>query len=80
MQPEEQSYTVLRGKFDQWFMEKAESAGAQPIPGVRVEELIVRDGKVCGVKAGEDELEAHVGLARQNNSQIFLIVSESPKL
>ena len=60
MQPEEQSYTVLRGKFDQWFMEKAESAGAQPIPGVRVEELIVRDGKVCGVKAGEDELEAHV--------------------
>lgn len=60
MRPEEQSYTVLRGKFDQWFMEKAESAGAQPIPGVRVEGLIVRDGKVCGVKAGDDELEAHV--------------------
>lgn len=58
--PEEQSYTVLRGTFDQWFMEKAESAGVQPIPGVRVEELIVRDGKVCGVKAGEDELEADV--------------------
>lgn len=60
MRPEEQSYTILRGKFDQWFMEKAESVGAQPIPGVRVEELIVRDGKVCGVKAGDDELEAHV--------------------
>ena len=59
MRPEEQSYTILRGKFDQWFMEKAESVGAQPIPGVRVEELIVRDGKVCGVKAGDEPPPVH---------------------
>ncbi len=58
--PEERSYTVLRSEFDQWLMGKAEEAGAQVIPGVRVDALIVRDGKVCGVKAGEDELEANV--------------------
>ncbi|MBY6276042.1 FAD-dependent oxidoreductase [Symbiobacterium thermophilum] len=54
------SYTVLRGEFDQWLAEKAEEAGAQLIPGVRVDDLILQDGKVCGVRAGEDELEAEV--------------------
>ncbi|MRE42507.1 FAD-dependent oxidoreductase, partial [Klebsiella quasipneumoniae] len=54
------SYTVLRSSFDQWLMEKAEDAGAQVITGVRVDEVLVKDGKVCGVKAGDDEIEAHV--------------------
>ncbi|MGJ7922009.1 FAD-dependent oxidoreductase [Neobacillus sp. LXY-4] len=52
------SYTVLRADFDQWLAEKAEEAGAQLIPGIRVDELLVKDGKVCGVIAGEDELES----------------------
>lgn len=54
------SYSVLRGEFDQWLAEKAEEAGAQLIPGIRVDDLIVKDGKVCGVIAGEDELESEV--------------------
>lgn len=56
--PAARSYTVLRSKFDQWLSNKAEEAGAQLVPGVRVDELIVRDGKVCGVRAGDDALEA----------------------
>ena len=40
------SYTVLRTAFDQWLCGKAEEAGAQLVPGVRVDELLVRDGKV----------------------------------
>lgn len=56
----ERSYTVLRAKFDQWLCGKAEEAGAQLIPGIRVEELIMEDGRVCGIKAGEDELRARV--------------------
>jgi electron transfer flavoprotein-quinone oxidoreductase len=51
---------VLRAEFDQWLSEKAEEAGLQIIPGILVENLIVHDGKVCGVKAGEDELESEV--------------------
>lgn len=58
--PASRSYTVLRSRFDQWLWSKAEEAGAQLIPGVRVDELIVRDGKVCGVRAGDDVLEARV--------------------
>lgn len=54
------SYTVLRANFDQWLMAKAEEAGAQIIPGVRVEEVITTDGKVTGVRADEDVLEARV--------------------
>ena len=52
------SYTVLRSTFDQWLCAKAEDAGAQLVPGVRVDDLMVRDGSVCGVRAGEEELEA----------------------
>lgn len=54
------SYAVLRGAFDQWLQEKAEEAGVEIIAGIRVDDLIVREGKVCGVIAGEDALEADV--------------------
>ncbi|HHY60784.1 MAG TPA: FAD-dependent oxidoreductase [Clostridia bacterium] len=54
------SYTVLRGVFDQWLAGKAEEAGAVLATGVRVDELLLEDGKVVGVKAGEDVLEADV--------------------
>lgn len=54
------SYSVLRGVFDQWLADKAEEAGAQIIYGIRIDDLIVREGKVCGVIAGKDELEAEV--------------------
>ena len=54
------SYTVLRGSFDQWLMEKAEAEGAQFVPGVRVDELLFKDGKVAGVKAGDEVLEGRV--------------------
>ena len=55
------SYSVLRGPFDQWLASKAEDAGAEAIYGIPVESLI-RDesGKVCGIKAGEDEITAKV--------------------
>lgn len=56
----DRSYTVLRTKFDQWLAEKAEEAGAGLIPGIRVDDVIVRDGKVCGVVAGGEEMEADV--------------------
>lgn len=59
-EPAARSYTVLRAKFDEWLMGKAEEAGAALVNSIRVDELIVREGKVVGVKAGEDELFADV--------------------
>ncbi|MCW7754577.1 FAD-dependent oxidoreductase [Desulfobotulus sp. H1] len=56
--PAERSYSVLRSRLDPWLAEKAESAGAVFVTGVRVDDLLVRYGKVCGVIAGGEEMEA----------------------
>lgn len=48
----------LRSKFDAWLMEQAEEAGAQLITGIRVDNLVQRDGKVVGVEADGDVIEA----------------------
>src|SRR4030081_4079649 len=48
------SYSVLRAKFDAWFAEQAEAAGAFLIPETVVEELIVRGGRVVGVRTGRE--------------------------
>jgi electron transfer flavoprotein-quinone oxidoreductase len=56
------SYSVLRSKFDKWFAEQAEAQGATYITGIRVDKLLQKDGKVCGVIAAGDELEADVVL------------------
>lgn len=54
------SYTVLRSKFDPWLAGKAEAEGAMYVCGICVDDLIVRDGKVCGVIADGEEMEADV--------------------
>jgi electron transfer flavoprotein-quinone oxidoreductase len=54
------AFSVLRAKFDPWLAEQAEAAGAMIIPGYRVDELLVEDGRVSGLKAGDDELTADV--------------------
>lgn len=55
------SYTVLRAPFDQWLASKAEEAGAEYICGINVDELVKDEsGKVCGIRAGEDEISADV--------------------
>lgn len=61
----EQSYTVLRGKLDAWMAEKAEEAGAMLIPGSTVDGLIIRDGKVVGIKTGDEELEADLVISAE---------------
>lgn len=66
--------TVLRARFDPWLAERAEEAGAFLMPGVRVEGLLTEPvpaadaedepaTRVVGVRAGEDELRAHVVVA-----------------
>lgn len=52
------SYAVLRGKFDRWLADQAEENGAMLVYGIRVDDLLVRDGRVCGVVAGDEEMES----------------------
>ena len=54
------SYSVIRAKFDDWLAREAEAQGAFYINGIRVDDLVVRNGKVCGIAAGGDSLEANV--------------------
>lgn len=58
-----QSYTVLRAPFDEWFAGEAEAQGAMVATGIVVDELIEENGKIVGIKAGEDEMYAHVVVA-----------------
>lgn len=53
-----QSYTVLRAVFDEWFATQAESQGAMLASGICVDALLEQRGEICGVVAGEDEIEA----------------------
>ncbi|MGN1315325.1 MAG: FAD-dependent oxidoreductase [Lachnospiraceae bacterium] len=56
------TYSICRGHFDPWLAGKAEEAGAMYVTGIRVDEVLVKDGKVCGVIAGGEEMEADVVL------------------
>ncbi len=57
------SYSVLRGPFDEWFAGEAEAQGAMVASGILVDELIEENGKIIGIKAGEDEMYADVVIA-----------------
>lgn len=55
--------TVLRAKLDPWLAAQCESAGVMVMPGVRVDGLVLEGSQVVGVRAGDDELRAHVVVA-----------------
>lgn len=55
-----QSYSINRAKFDKWFAKKAQRKGATIITKARVQELIVEDGVVCGVRVDGEEFLADV--------------------
>lgn len=58
-----QSYTILRARFDEWFAGKAEEMGAMIACGIKVDDLIEKDGRIVGVIAGEDKMFADVVVA-----------------
>ena len=57
------SYTVLRATFDSWLAEKVGEKGAFVIPKKKVDALLWEDGRVAGIKAGDEEIGAHIVIA-----------------
>ena len=53
--PYNNSFTVSRAQFDQWYARKAEEAGAFLITNTVVDDLLWENNKVVGVKARGDE-------------------------
>lgn len=71
-EPPYNAFSVLRAKFDPWLAAQAEAAGAMVMSGFTVDELMVENGRVCGVKAGGDELPAKVVvIAEGTRSQLL---------
>jgi electron transfer flavoprotein-quinone oxidoreductase len=64
-EPPFNSFSVLRGKLDPWLVAKAEAAGATAVFGSRVDRLVREQGKVVGVRLGEDELHADVTIVAE---------------
>jgi len=52
------SYTILRATFDRWFADVVSEKGVFVIPQKNVNDLIKEDGKVIGIRAGEEEIGA----------------------
>ncbi|MBD3166529.1 FAD-dependent oxidoreductase, partial [bacterium] len=71
--PYNHTVTAMRGRFDRWFAEQAEEAGAQIFPGFMVSELIIEEGRVKGVKVqpGDEVFEAKVVISAEG-VQAFL--------
>ena len=58
--PPHQSYTVLRARLDQWFADQVMEKGGMVITKNRVDDLLLEDGKVIGIRAGGDDIGADV--------------------
>lgn len=53
--PPYNGFILLRVKFDNWMSKKAEQAGAIVATGMMVDNLLFKEGRVAGVKLGEEE-------------------------
>lgn len=54
------SFTVLRAKWDRWCAEQAKKEGAYLVPETLVKELIVEEGKVVGIRTEQEEFKAKI--------------------
>jgi electron transfer flavoprotein-quinone oxidoreductase len=57
-QPPYPSYTLLHSTFDRWFADQAAECGALIIPGYKVDDLVVEEGRVVGIVSAGDEIHA----------------------
>ena len=58
-----QSYSVVRAKLDEWFATEAEAKGATLASGILVDAVIAENGRIVGIRAGEEEMRADVVVA-----------------
>jgi electron transfer flavoprotein-quinone oxidoreductase len=57
------SFTVLRATFDQWLAEKAGEQGALIVPGYKVDDVLIENGRVIGIRSSDAEVQANVVVA-----------------
>jgi electron transfer flavoprotein-quinone oxidoreductase len=57
------SFTLLRAAFDRWFADQAMERGALVIPGYKVDDLVMKNGRVVGIVSSGDEILADAVVA-----------------
>jgi electron transfer flavoprotein-quinone oxidoreductase len=57
------SFTAIRAKFDKWLADQAEKAGASLISDARVDDLLIENGRVRGIVAGQDKIPTDAVIA-----------------
>lgn len=78
---EHRSFTTYLTNFVEWLYKKAESAGAVVVSEIPIDSLIIRDGKVVGVRAGNDEVYGDVTIIAEGVNRLVLERSGlAPKL
>ncbi len=60
---DDHSCTVLRARLDRWLSERLMAKGVFVIPKYRVDDLLWEKGAVAGIRAGAEEIPAHVVVA-----------------
>ncbi len=50
----------MRARLDQWLADKVAEKGAMVVPNMKVDELLRKDGRIIGIRAGGDEIGAQV--------------------
>lgn len=60
---EAESWSVVRATLDEWFAAEVEAQGASYASGMRVDSLLEENGRIVGVKVGEDEMRAGMVVA-----------------
>ena len=53
-------YTILRSKFDRWYLKKAQEAGTTVITKTNVTELLSNQGRIIGVRTDRGDLSADI--------------------
>ncbi len=66
------SFTAYLPELAGWMAKKAEEAGALLVDEVRVDEIIVENGKIVGVRSGDDRVYADVVIDAEGANRLLL--------
>jgi electron transfer flavoprotein-quinone oxidoreductase len=70
--PPYNTVSVLRSKMDRWLADRVREAGGVVAEGVRVDSLVRERGEVRGIRAGDDEIHAHVVIVCDGFNSLLL--------
>lgn len=69
--PNNHGFTAFRSEFDKWLANKAEKVGAELFPEQKVDDLIISDNIISGIKIGDDEITSKLVIAADGATSVI---------